>query len=159
MKTKRTEGESCLNFRRRRRRSSVFGEMMRASHFSASVPVTSYWLAHKEQFCIPSHLAIQVKSIGLRHWEEITALSYMKSKKIISCVRVYWIYHFSSCISHPILMVDNFVFGTFLHFFGQKEYLSHQNSHSKSLLWLKKWPGTQKPAELAKTKPNSLQWI
>ena len=33
----------------------------------------AYWLAHKEQFCILSHLASQVMSIGLRHLEEITA--------------------------------------------------------------------------------------
>ena len=32
----------------------------------------AYWLAHKEQFCILSHLASQVMSIGLRHLEEIT---------------------------------------------------------------------------------------
>ena len=75
MKTKRTEGESCLNFRRRRRRSSVFGEMRRSSHFSASMPATSCSLmrhhqltslpigyTHKEQLYILSHLVSQVKS-------------------------------------------------------------------------------------------------
>ena len=75
MKTKRTEGESCLNFRRRKRRSSVFGEMRRSSHFSASMPATSCSLmrhhqltslpigyTHKEQLYILSHLVSQVKS-------------------------------------------------------------------------------------------------
>ena len=40
---------------------------------SPSVDQLTYWPAHKELFPILSHLAIQVKSIGLRQWEEITA--------------------------------------------------------------------------------------
>ena len=39
----------------------------------SSVDQLAYWPAHKEHFPILSHLAFQVKSIGLRQWEEITA--------------------------------------------------------------------------------------
>ena len=37
------------------------------SNAPPSVDQLAYWLAHKEQFCILSHLASQDKSIGLRH--------------------------------------------------------------------------------------------
>ena len=43
------------------------------SDASPSVDQLAYWPAHKEHFPILSHLAIQVKSIGLRQGEEITA--------------------------------------------------------------------------------------
>ena len=71
----RTESETSLNIRRRRRRNSVFEEMRRASLFSASMPATSCSLmrhhqltslpigyTHKEQLYILSHLVSQVKS-------------------------------------------------------------------------------------------------
>ena len=38
-----------------------------------SVDQLAYWLAHKEQFPILSHLASQVNSMGLQRLEEITA--------------------------------------------------------------------------------------
>ena len=127
MKTKRTEGESCLNFRRRRRRSSVFGEMRRSSHFSASMPATSCSLmrhhqltslpigyTHKEQLYILSHLVSQVKSGQLASGTErkllrLFLITFLKKwQKMISCARVYWICHLDSWIFHPGLCFISF---------------------------------------------------
>ena len=60
--------------------NSVFGEHEESHPFQGkcasyellpdappSVDQLAYWLAHKAQFCILSHLASQVKSIGLMH--------------------------------------------------------------------------------------------
>ena len=59
------------------------------SDASPSVDQLAYWPAHKEHFPILSHLAIQVKSIGLRQGEEI-----MNEEKMISFAKVYGHFNF-----------------------------------------------------------------